>query len=178
VGVAAANGGGGGPNTKPSHTPGSSSPPPPPAWGDAQAIADDWPTLIPASPDETGPNGQTCQVGELVDDSYSDGFISCDYPDGTYLEVLSYPDATSRDARANTVTGLGTSSGSWRAANGTDGGVVAVDDTTPWRWWTMDSHPYYAMYASHDGVTSDELRSWWWYTLLDEQLGEIPSTGL
>ena len=96
-------------------------------------------------------------------DKHANGIVTCDYPNGVYVEVLRYADNTARGARQDEVRKAADTPTTWTTTGGGAGGnlYLGADGADPWRWWTFNERPGYAMYASWPKHTADELKKWW-----------------
>lgn len=137
-------------------------------WGAVQDIASTWPTVVPATPAAQGAYGQTCSERPTISD-FSNGKILCQFPSGITLVVLRYPSGEDRAKRATQIdTEEGGTPSPWKATsqdgNTTRSGTVLVappDDEIQWRWWNFEDEPTFAMYASWEGHSQQELGAWW-----------------
>ena len=133
-------------------------------WGTAAPLRSTFSRLIPADPASRGSNGQTCTSSTPQKDKHASDIVTCDYPNGVYVEVLRYPDNTARGAREDEVRSSADTPTTWSTAGGGSAGgnlYLGKDSKGPWRWWSFSQKPGYAMYASWPKHTADELRKWW-----------------
>jgi hypothetical protein len=106
-------------------------------WGEAYEVVEAFPDLLGASPDEEGWNGATCST-DPVDGA--EALISCDYPDGVYIEVSQFTDAAQRDARITDVeSSSGVQAGTWSYGSEAAEGDLYLSgpDATTWRFITF-----------------------------------------
>jgi hypothetical protein len=132
-------------------------------WGASASLQATFPRIIPADPKEKGAAGQTCTPSTPQKDKHANGIVTCDYPNGVYVEALRYADNTARGERQDEVRKAADTPTTWSTTGGGAGGnlYLGADGSDPWRWWTFSDRPGYAMYASWPKHTADELKKWW-----------------
>ena len=144
-------------------------------YGFRQNIASAWTGIVPLTPGVRGSAGQICH-GAVAGAQATD-MLSCRFQNGVRLNISGYATVADRDLRAAQVAAqTGVQSSSWSAAPGSHGGTMTgrLQASTapggprtkvaggPWRWWTFDNSPHYAMYAVWPGHTPQQLSHWWW----------------
>lgn len=137
-------------------------------FGAVQSIASAWTAVVPITPGKKGTAGQTCK-GSSADAEFSNGRIRCTFANGVHLVITSYASATERDRRAAQLLGQKrVTSGKWNAAQRggpqLSGRLLIADSKVPggpWRWWTYNTDPTYAIYADWPKHTAKQLSSWW-----------------
>lgn len=155
----------------------STGPPPPPgsssvsaAWGavDLSGLATAWPTIVTAAPGVASGSGPTCRPRESTVDRHADGVIACSYANGVDLELLHYPTPQARVDRRVEVANLATTQAQeqWTGSARASGNAYRRDSTDsngvgPYRWWSFDFGPTYAMFATWPQHSGAELSAWW-----------------
>lgn len=162
-GTAAADGGSRSASPSPSPsapTPGAAAGP----WGELQFIVDDFPSMLPETPDDEGWAGGTCAPTSFAIDVHADVGITCQYPNGMTAEVAHYPDVAARDARRAELEREDApgSPESWASATATRAGVRlfnADGDALVWQWYLFNQQDksLYVVIAEWAGHTQAEL---------------------
>ncbi len=144
-----------------------SSPPPSSSagpWGDLQFVVDDFPRLLPETPDGEGWADGTCAPTSFAVDVHADVGITCQYPNGMTVEVAHYPDVAARDARRAELEqeDAPASPESWGTATTTRAGVRLFNaDREPlvWQWYLFNQQDkaLYVVIAEWAGHTQAEL---------------------
>ena len=137
-------------------------------YGAVQAIASNWTAVVPVTPGQRGTAGQTCK-GAAADAEFANGRIRCTYANGVRLTILSYDSPGDRRRRASQLADhKRVKDGSWKAAlpgaPRLSGRLLSFDAKAgggPWRYWTYNSVPTYAVYAQWPKHTAKQLASWW-----------------
>ena len=134
------------------------------AWGELQFVVDDFPTLLPRSPDAEGWAGGTCAPTSFAIDVHADLGITCQYPNGMTVEVAHYPDVAARDARRAELEqeDAPASPESWGTATTTRAGVRlfnADGQSLVWQWYLFNQQDkaLYVVIAEWAGHTQAEL---------------------
>jgi hypothetical protein len=132
-------------------------------WGDAFEIAEVFPDLIGASPDDTGWNGATC-AADPVDGAKA--LVFCEYPDGVYIEVSQFTDGAQRDARVAEIQAApGVQPGTWSYGSEAAEGDLYLSgpEATTWRFITFygSDRELFTIYAEWEGHSQEELRDTW-----------------
>ncbi len=132
-------------------------------WGDAFEIAEVFPDLVGASPDDTGWNGATCAADPVEG---AKALVFCEYPDGVYIEISQFTDAAQRDARiAEIQAAPGVQSGTWSYGSEAAEGDLYLSgpDATTWRFITFygSDRELFTIYAEWEGHSQEELRDSW-----------------
>jgi hypothetical protein len=131
----------------------------------AQPIASAWPALIPEKQGRRGPQGQKCRTQDLVS-PYSNGEIRCVYPNGVLVQVLGFDAVDVRERRARRLAAEpGVTQRPWQT-QGYSGRLLGTDRPQertrwPWRFWTYDQEPTFAIYATWPHHRGTQLESWW-----------------
>ncbi|WP_409330585.1 protein kinase domain-containing protein [Trujillonella humicola] len=133
-------------------------------WGELQFVVDDFPSLLPATPDGEGWAGGTCVPTSFALDVHADLGLTCQYPNGMTVEVAHYPDVAARDARRAELEqeDARTSPESWGTDTTTRAGVRLFNaDGQPlvWQWYLFNQQDkaLYAVIAEWAGHTQAEL---------------------
>ncbi len=132
-------------------------------WGVGAPAQAEFPRIVPPRPKAAGGSGQTCETTPPQLDKQAKGIVSCSYPNAVYLEVLSYGDNGPRDVREGEIRKVATDRTTWSTSGGGPGGnlYLGKDNDGPWRWWTFNERPGFAMYASWPKHTAEQLKTWW-----------------
>ena len=132
-------------------------------WGTAAPVQSEFPRLIPTQPKKTGSSGQTCETAPPQRDQQAKAIVTCKYPNGVHLEVLTYGDNGPRDVREKEIRAVADDKNTWSTAGGGPGGnlYLGTDKDGPWRWWTFNERPGFAMYAAWPSHTAAQLKTWW-----------------
>jgi hypothetical protein len=137
-------------------------------YGDVQDIASAWTAVVPVTPGKKGSAGQTCK-GSAADAEESNGRISCTFGNGVRLVILRYASKEDRDQRsAQLADRKRVVKGTWqvRQRGGTRfaGRLLTADSKAtagPWRFWTYNATPTYALYAAWPKHSAKQLTGWW-----------------
>jgi len=136
-------------------------------YGAEQDIASAWPQMIPTKPGAKGGAGQTCK-GSKTSSEHSNGRIVCRTSSGVQFQVLRFSSQKERDAREDQlVKAQGAHGGHWaqKGDDATSGGDLVTAGAGvvhgPWRFWTFDDSPRYAMSAQWPKHSAQALASWW-----------------
>ncbi|MGY1811350.1 hypothetical protein [Blastococcus sp. SYSU D00820] len=133
-------------------------------WQEAYQIGENFSELVGSEPGAPAWNGATCSPSTSGDTA---ALVTCDYPNGIYVEVLQFTDATQRDANTAAISagadpGL---SGTWSYGDGPAEGDLFVSPPTglAWRYLTFygGGLELFAVYAAWEGHSGDELRDAW-----------------
>jgi serine/threonine-protein kinase len=137
-------------------------------WGDAQFIVDDFPSLLPATPDATGWNDGTCVPTAFAQDVHADVGVTCSYSGGLTAEVAHYPDIAARDARrADLAEGDAADSPErWATEDGTSAGIRLFSEDDPdlvWQWimFNQQDKALYVVVLEWPGHSQAELDAEW-----------------
>jgi hypothetical protein len=133
-------------------------------WGDLQFVVDDFPSLLPETPDGEGWAEGTCTPTAFAIDVHADLGITCQYANGMTVEVAHYPDLAARDARRAELEQEDApgSPESWAADGTTRAGVRlfnADGDQLVWQWYLFNQQDksLYVVIAEWAGHTQAEL---------------------
>lgn len=133
-------------------------------WGELQFVVDDFPSLLPGTPDGEGWAGGTCAPTSFAIDVHADLGITCQYPNGMTVEVAHHPDVAARDARRAELEQEDApgSPESWATATTTRAGVRLFNaDGQPlvWQWYLFNQQDkaLYVVIAEWAGHTQAEL---------------------
>ncbi len=136
-------------------------------YGAEQDIASDWVGLIPAVPGSRGKLGQVCK-GTKASSAHSDGRIACRLKHGPQFQILRFPSKAERDARAAQLDhAKGVDRSKWSVKGSRRearhgllliAGAKAVNG--PFRWWTFDDAPTYAMSVQWPKHSAKSIAKW------------------
>jgi hypothetical protein len=137
-------------------------------WGYVQFIAEDFPSLIPATPDGQGWNGATCAPTAFAEDTHADVGVTCQYASGLTAEVAHYPNFTARDARRSELAQIDAADSPqpWRSDASTLAGVRLLSEDNPnfvWQWieFNQQDKSLYVVVLEWAGHTQAELDEEW-----------------
>jgi hypothetical protein len=137
-------------------------------WGDVQFIVDDFPSLLPASPDGEGWDGATCAPTAFAEDVHADVGITCQYSNGITAEVAHYSDIAARDARRAELdeADAAESPQGWGTDGSTRAGVRLFSEDNPdflWQWimFNQQDKALYVVVLEWTGHTQAELDAEW-----------------
>jgi serine/threonine-protein kinase len=136
-------------------------------WGEVQFVVDDFPTLLPGTPDGEGWGGGTCVPTAFADDVHADVGLTCNYDNGITAEVAHYPDLAARDARrAELEDADGADSPQSWATDGTRAGVRLLSEDNPelvWQWimFNQQDKALYVVVLEWAGHTQAQLDAEW-----------------
>jgi hypothetical protein len=130
-------------------------------YGKLQKIASTWTGIIPAEPGHKGAAGQVCRpkTGKVMR-------IICRYPGKLTLAVFGYASPAATDHRYNDLAkGKGVKQGIWNTAlhdgvKDTGRRLTGAHGSTPWRWWSYESAPSFAVQAQWPGHSAADLADW------------------
>ncbi len=137
-------------------------------WGEVQFIVDDFPSLLPETPDGEGWAGGTCTPTAFALDVHADVGITCQYPNGMTAEVAHYPDLAARDARRAELEqeDAAGSPESWASSTTTRAGVRLFNEdgaALVWQWYLFNQQDksLYVVIVEWAGHTQAQLdRAW------------------
>ena len=137
-------------------------------WGDVQFIVDDFPSLLPTTPDGRGWDGATCASTAFAEDVHADVGITCQYSNGITAEVAHYPDIAARDARRSELDGADAadSPAGWGTDGATRAGIRLFSEDNPdfvWQWimFNQQDKALYVVILEWSGHTQAELDEEW-----------------
>ena len=137
-------------------------------WGDVQFIVDDFPSLLPTTPDGEGWDGATCAPTAFAGDVHADVGITCQYSNGITAEVAHYPDIAARDARRSELEqgDAGDSPEGWGTDTVTRAGIRLFSEDSPdfvWQWimFNQQDKALYVVVLEWTGHTQAELDEEW-----------------
>jgi hypothetical protein len=130
-------------------------------YGKLQNIASTWTGIVPEKPGQKGAAGQVCRpkTGKV-------NRIICRYPDQLTLAVFGYGSDTATDHRYNVLAkGKGVKSSTWKTllhddVKDTGRLLTGAHGGSPWRWWSYESAPSYAIQAQWPGHSAADLARW------------------
>jgi hypothetical protein len=139
-------------------------------YGAEQDIASTWITMIPEKAGAKGKAGQTC-TGSKASSEHSNGRIVCRLKTGLQYQILRFASKEQRDARVAQLTkAKGAHAGRW-SVKGKGSGAKKVSGQLitagakapngPWRVWTFDDSPTYAMSVQWPKHSAKALAQWW-----------------
>jgi len=138
------------------------------AWGDVQFIVDDFPSLLPTTPDAEGWGGGTCAPTAFAGDVHADVGLTCQYANGITAEVAHYPDIAARDARRSELEAADAddSPEGWGTDDTTRAGVRLFSEDSPdfvWQWimFNQQDKAQYVVVLEWTGHTQAELDEEW-----------------
>jgi hypothetical protein len=139
-------------------------------YGAEQDIASVWITMIPEKSGAKGKAGQTCK-GTKASSEHSNGRIVCRLKNGLQYQILRFASKKQRDARVAQLTkAKGAHAGRWSVkgkgsrAKKVTGQLItagAKAPNGPWRVWTFDDRPTYAMSVQWPKHSAKALAQWW-----------------
>ncbi|AZI59384.1 hypothetical protein EH165_04275 [Nakamurella antarctica] len=133
-------------------------------WGALAYMVDEFSSLLPATPDDKGYAGMTCDISTTANSVGSDGFITCTDVDKVAIELVHFP---SKKAKADFLaTQKFALTEPWTRNDETAGTLYRSEDASkPAELWTdflagpRDSYLLVATWKDH--TTRELIDSWW-----------------